>query len=262
MGINGFSKVFGSGDEIELNEIIHSESVVAIDMSIHIQTNLYSTSCDIRDTMRNVRLLIESVQDCKPKKIIAVFDAKGLNPLKAKTAEKRFAEKQKKKDRLEKGENVNYVSSDVIISTTLLAKQMVLMMGIDAHTPSFQFEAEHYASLVAETVISNDSDCMFFGAKEMLTKKGSCWRYYCLENILDEHETNMTDFRKMCVALGCDFCDKVKGIGPKTVKKLKFELNDEQKAIIEYASTEEIKPELIEIGEKDDEGLKKLFQSL
>lgn len=262
MGINGFSKVFGAGDNVELDDVIHEDSTVSIDMSIFIQTNLYATECDIIDTMRNIRLMIESIQRCRPKSIVAVFDNKSLNPRKAKTAEKRKVDKQKKKVRAENGELVNYVSSEIIISTTLLAKQMVLMMGIDAHTPPREYEAEHYASLIAETVISNDSDCMFFGAVEMLTKKGGVWRCYNLENILVTYDISMEDFRRICVALGTDFCKKVPGVGVKTVRNLKFDIDDEQRNIIEYASIGVIEPEIVEIGAIDVEGLDKLFQSL
>jgi 5'-3' exonuclease len=241
MGVADFSKVFGVGEVCDPCSIVLNE-IVAIDMSIQIHTNLHSTGCVMDDVVRNISILIQQLKDGKPKKIIAVFDNPVPNPRKAATHIKRHNAKQRIKERIDAGESLNqhYVSGEMVAEAVEATKELCDLMDIEIHIPEVGYEAEHYASTIASVVVSNDTDCMFFGAKMLLMKKALEWRVYFLEEILSNNNLEMERFREICVALGTDFCPKVRGIGKQTVMKKSFELNDEQLDVVRYASISKI----------------------
>lgn len=241
MGITDFSKVFGKGDVCEPSDIVLNE-VVAIDVSIHIHANLHATGCVMDDVVRNMSILIQQLREGKPKKLIAVFDNPIPNPRKANTHTKRQDAKQRLKNRIDDGEIVSqqYVSGEMVADATELVRELCFVMDVDVHMPESGYEAEHYASTVADVVVSNDSDCMFFGAKMLLMKKATEWRVHVLDDILLTHDLTMDRFREICVALGTDFCPKVRGVGKLTVFKKQFVLDEAQRDIVKYAATSKI----------------------
>lgn len=241
MGITDFSKVFGKGDVCEPSDIVLNE-VVAIDVSIHIHANLHATGCVMDDVVRNISILIQQLKECKPKKLIAVFDNPIPNPRKADTHTKRHNAKQRLKNRIDGGEIVSqqYVSGELVAEATEAVRELCFAMDVEVHVPESGYEAEHYASIVADVVVSNDSDCMFFGAKMLLMKKATEWRVHILEDILSTYELSMDRFREVCVALGTDFCPKVRGIGKLTVLKKRFVLDEAQRNVVRYAEVAKI----------------------
>ncbi|KAF7682524.1 Flap endonuclease 1 [Astathelohania contejeani] len=92
-------------------------------------------------------------------------------------------------------------------------------------------EAEAYCAHLCRTgkvhaVATEDMDALTFGAPLLLRNLNSSEaknlpiREYNLKNVLEGLEISMDEFIDLCILLGCDFCDSIKGIGPQ--KALKF----------------------------------------
>lgn len=122
------------------------------------------------------------------------------------------------------------------------AKRLLCLMGVDIMIAPEGYEAEHLgARLVmegtADALVTRDADALMFGCPVMLKKeKGKVFTEYKLNDILESLDIPLEDFRKVGVALGCDFAPKVKGIGVKTVLK-KYqtaEFTSRQQEALEY----------------------------
>lgn len=105
---------------------------------------------------------------------------------------------------------------------------------------SDRYEAEHTAVTLCKKnnydgVLSMDTDVLMFGGNLIIMKQ---YKYYCyeLDKILKQLNLSYKDFCKICIILGCDFCDKIDGIGPKTVIKKynNIELPMEHTIILNY----------------------------
>jgi 5'-3' exonuclease len=72
-----------------------------------------------------------------------------------------------------------------------------------------------------DTIITNDSDALMFGASEILTKcDGVVAIRLNLESILSCLEISMDDFVKFCIFCGTDFTESYERVGPVTALKL------------------------------------------
>lgn len=84
----------------------------------------------------------------------------------------------------------------------------------------------------AGCVLTTDSDCLTFGAPVLIRSvnvyNGKIKVAY-LRKILDDLEINYHQFVDMCIMLGCDFNDRVKGFGPKNIMKKVKEVTKEDK---------------------------------
>ncbi len=75
-------------------------------------------------------------------------------------------------------------------------------------------------------ICSDDSDMLPLGGlylfKDMLRfmSKGKSIDAYSLNKSLVRMNLTLEQFQDLCVLLGCDYCDNIKGIGPKTAYKL------------------------------------------
>ena len=120
------------------------------------------------------------------------------------------------------------------------------------------FEAEHIAAClnqknIVDAVLTNDSDTLLFGAKQIIKiskiKKKKIFLLYSLNNISTKYKIDLNDLIKVGLCLGTDFNKKgVKGIGIKTVlKKYKIidELLDELKEYEDNSSTSTLGEERI-----------------
>jgi len=117
-------------------------------------------------------------------------------------------------------------------------KYILTQLGINYIDSPAGFEAEHVAAYLSRTdkidaVYSADTDCIPFGAKIMIKKKGQEYEIYTYEDICDQikdvtgTDADIYDIRKICAILGCDFCERRPRVGPKTVlKKYKSIPND------------------------------------
>ena len=103
------------------------------------------------------------------------------------------------------------------------------------------FEAEHIAAClnqknIVDAVLTNDSDTLLFGAKQIIKiskiKKKKIFLLYSLNNISTKYKIDLNDLIKVGLCLGTDFNKKgVKGIG---IKKNKTNANGVRKKLSEF----------------------------
>lgn len=109
------------------------------------------------------------------------------------------------------------------------AKTLLGFMGIPIIVaPS---EAEACCAFLAkrglvDAVATEDMDALVFGSPILLRNfaasksKKLPIQEYNLEQILKDLELSYDEFVDLCILLGCDFCDSVKGVGPKMALNL------------------------------------------
>ncbi|XP_077415867.1 putative flap endonuclease 1 homolog isoform X1 [Vanacampus margaritifer] len=76
----------------------------------------------------------------------------------------------------------------------------------------------------AEAVASEDMDTLPFGAnvliRQLNAKRDSDIVEYSLPKLLEKLQLSHKEFVDLCILLGCDYCDKITGFGPKRALKL------------------------------------------
>ncbi|XP_051943129.1 probable flap endonuclease 1 homolog [Hippocampus zosterae] len=76
----------------------------------------------------------------------------------------------------------------------------------------------------AESVASEDMDTLPFGAhvliRQLNAKKDSDIVEYSLPKLLEKLQLTHKEFVDLCILLGCDYCDKISGLGPKRALRL------------------------------------------
>lgn len=96
---------------------------------------------------------------------------------------------------------------------------------------------------VVDYVISEDMDCLPYGCKNLITGFGKNMKLYVLNDILKELDITYDNFVKTCVNLGCDFCKRKGGYGPK-------------KSFDKRSNPDEVDPEIFDIFYKGLSGCK------
>ncbi|CAI2370839.1 unnamed protein product [Moneuplotes crassus] len=101
------------------------------------------------------------------------------------------------------------------------AKLMLKYMGIPAFESPSEAEAqccELVKAGVARGVVSEDLDCLAFGAKSLIRgmKSSKNFTEIMLEDILSSLNLSMSQFIDVCILLGCDYLPKPQNIGPVT----------------------------------------------
>jgi flap endonuclease-1 len=109
------------------------------------------------------------------------------------------------------------------------AKKLLGFMGVPfVDAPC---EAEAQCSVLQKTgkvfgVATEDMDALTFGTKVLLrhmtfseARKMPIKEFY-LDRVLDSIGLNTDEFIDLCILLGCDYCDSIKGIGPKKAIEL------------------------------------------
>ncbi|XP_028673296.2 probable flap endonuclease 1 homolog [Erpetoichthys calabaricus] len=70
-----------------------------------------------------------------------------------------------------------------------------------------------------DAVASEDMDTLAFGSslliRQLNAKKGSDVIEYCLPKLLEVLNLTQEQFVDLCILLGCDYCEKIRGLGPK-----------------------------------------------
>ncbi|XP_070829415.1 probable flap endonuclease 1 homolog isoform X1 [Chaetodon trifascialis] len=70
-----------------------------------------------------------------------------------------------------------------------------------------------------DAVASEDMDTLPFGAsiliRQLNAKRDSEVIEYCLPKLLEKLQITHQEFVDLCILLGCDYCDKIAGLGPK-----------------------------------------------
>eukprot|EP00123_Amoebidium_parasiticum_P013206 comp21828_c0_seq1/m.31118 comp21828_c0_seq1/g.31118 ORF comp21828_c0_seq1/g.31118 comp21828_c0_seq1/m.31118 type:complete len:389 (-) comp21828_c0_seq1:328-1494(-) len=108
-------------------------------------------------------------------------------------------------------------------------KKLLGLMGIPYIDAPCEAEAQCAALVKAGKVYATcteDMDSLTFGSQVLLrhmtyaeAKKAPIQEFH-LDQVLKELEMTMDEFIDLCILLGCDYCDSIRGIGPATALKL------------------------------------------
>jgi flap endonuclease-1 len=244
MGIKGFFNVFKDGSA-RITEKDFKGKRVGIDVSY----DIYRTSLGMKNvaglTDKNgtptVLLNILMCNIIKYKKLgvkglIYVFDDPRPNPLKVDENKKRKAARKKAEERLANANanaNANVEEKNSLEKRTFAitgemvddVKKMLNFFGV-AWIVADKCEAEHLGAelsiqKIIDYFITSDSDALLFGAENMVRRvkcgKKPVYELYNLENLLIDFDLTQEQLIQIGVVLGCDFAEKTKGIGVKTV---------------------------------------------
>lgn len=182
---------------------------------------------------RCVRLLENGI---KP---VYVFDGKPTD-LKLAELEKRKERRVKAHDELEAARDIGdtegikkFMGRTVRITQQHNddVKELLRLMGVPVVEAPSEAEAQcaHMAAagLVYATA-TEDADALTFGTPVLIrhlnfsdqNSKGKPILVFSLKTILEALELTMEQFVDFCILCGCDYCDRLKGIGPQTAYKL------------------------------------------
>ncbi|KAM0676300.1 Elongation of fatty acids protein 2 [Gurleya vavrai] len=246
MGIHQLSKVIKAQSKIDKHPFsYYSNYIIAIDASLSIYQFLIAVrsegttlSADQGETSHLVGMFYRTIRmvssGIKP---LYVFD--GLPPsmklfeLK-KRSEKREAANKELEEAIEKGDKEKiemFNKRKVKVSQKHVdeCKKLLELMGVPfVVAPS---EAEAYCAYlcknkVVQAVATEDMDALTFGAPVLLRNLNAAENKklpidkYRLDTILKDLDLNMNEFVDMCILLGCDYCDSVKGVGPMKAPQL------------------------------------------
>lgn len=109
------------------------------------------------------------------------------------------------------------------------AKRLLKLMGLPYIEAPGEAEAQCAALAKANKVFaaaSEDMDTLTFGAPILLRyltaqeSKGLPVTEINFQTVLDSLELNHDEFIDLCILLGCDYCDSIRGVGPVTAFKL------------------------------------------
>ncbi|KAB7507132.1 Flap endonuclease 1 [Armadillidium nasatum] len=241
MGIQGLSKLIAdvAPSAVKENEIKnYFGRKVAVDASMSLYQFLIAvrsegnvlTSAD-GETTRTIRLLEHGI---KP---VFVFDGK---PPVMKGGE--LAKRQERREEAQKSlvkaeeagnqEDVEKFSRRLVKVTKQHneeVKKLLSLMGMPyVEAPC---EAEAQCAALAKSgkvygVATEDMDALTFGTPVLLrhmtfseARKMPIKEFH-LEKVLSELNLQLEEFIDLCILLGCDYCDSIKGIGPKRAIEL------------------------------------------
>lgn len=163
---------------------------------------------------------------------VYVFDGKapemkikelGRRAERRETADREYREAEEAGDR-EKMEMYDKRKTKVSSEHVEDCKRLLGLMGIPIEVaPS---EAEAHCALLCRTrhvygVATEDMDALTFGAPVLLRNFNASQSKklpiaeYSLPQVLEDLELTHGEFVDLCILLGCDYCDTIRGIGPK-----------------------------------------------
>ncbi|KAL3909249.1 MAG: hypothetical protein SGILL_008160 [Bacillariaceae sp.] len=270
MGIKGLAKLLSDEApdcirEVELKSL-HGRKI-AIDASMAIyqfliavrsggpnQQAMMLTNADGETTShiqgmfnRTIRFLTEGMKPC------FVFDGKAPN-MKSGELQKRREKRRKAEEELKKAsEDQNVEEMDKHSKRLARAgrkenadcQKLLRLMGVPVIMAPMEAEAEAAALCKAGLVWATgteDMDALTFQTPVLIRKltfanqsaKNATIQQMEYKKAIEGLEVTHDQFVDLCILLGCDYCDNIKGIGPKTALKL----------IREHGSIEKILPTL------------------
>ena len=207
---------------------------------------------------RTIRFLTEGM---KP---VFVFDGKAPQ-MKSGELEKRREKRKKAEEELKKAADDDNVEEMDKHSKRLAragrkenedCKKLLRLMGVPVVVAPMEAEAQAAALCKAGLVYATgteDMDALTFATPILIRKmtfanqaaKGAKIQQMNYKKAVEGLELTHEQFVDLCILMGCDYCDTIKGIGPKTALKL----------IKEHGSIEKIIPALQDVVNKD--GIKK-----
>ncbi|KAG7339447.1 XPG I domain containing protein [Nitzschia inconspicua] len=196
---------------------------------------------------RTIRFLTEGMKPC------FVFDGKAPN-MKSGELEKRREKRRKAEEELKKAteeENVEEIDKQSKRLARAGRKEnadcqkLLRLMGVPVIMAPMEAEAEAAALCRAGLVWATgteDMDALTFQTPVLIRKltfanassKNATIQQIDYKKAVEGLELTHDQFVDLCILLGCDYCDNIKGIGPKTALKL----------IREHGSIEKILPTL------------------
>lgn len=246
MGIKQLSKLIKekAPDAIRENTIKHYfNRVLAIDASMSLYSFLISIRTDVVESAqlknsegkvtshlsgmfyRTINLLENGIKpvfvfDGKPPELKQhVLKQRGARREKAESQLKDALKEQDKTEILKMEKRLVKVKAEETEETMLLLK----LMGV----PVIQApcEAEAQCAFMCKTskvygVATEDMDALTFGCPILLrnvfapAKKAKTIVQYDLETLLSRLELTMEQFIDLCILCGCDYTEKIKGVGP------------------------------------------------
>ncbi|KAK7114647.1 flap endonuclease 1-like [Littorina saxatilis] len=249
MGIQGLSKVLGDYAPSALKESEiknYFGRKVAIDASMSIYQFLIAVRQDGSQLMneegettshlmgmfyRTIRILENGI---KP---VYVFDGKPPDMKSGELAKRKEMRDAAQKE-LEKAEeagdeeNIDRFNRRLVKVTRQHnddCKELLKLMGVPYVEAPCEAEAQCAALAKAGKVYATgteDMDALTFGTKVLLrhltfseARKMPIKEIF-LSRILEEMNFTMDEFIDLCILLGCDYCDSIKGIGPKRAVEL------------------------------------------
>jgi len=131
-------------------------------------------------------------------------------------------------------------------------QQLLKLMGVPYVKAPCEAEAQ-CAELVKENLVyataTEDMDALTFGTKVLLrrmtfsaAKKMPIQEFY-VDKVLEGLGLTKSQFIDLCILLGCDYCDTIRGIGPKTAIKLIQEHKTIEEVLENIDSTKHPVPE-------------------
>ncbi len=252
MGIQSFNKIFTEEQLLSPKDL--NKSTIFIDLNIILYkfiTAKFQLSTEDDKITNHIQGLFNNIIDYKKRKINAVFILDSPSP------------PEIKKDCLIKRSETKKHSINREIREQAL--ELLRYSGFSVIITPNGIEAEQLAASLTKTtsnsyVLTTDPDTLVFGATRMLVKKGQKYKLKTLENIL-KIVGSQENLAIISVALGCDFAEKLKGIGPKSIQKLitekkisslKDKFTDCQKAAVDFFLNTQIPPESKQISSTED----------
>ncbi|VVC40698.1 XPG-I domain,XPG/Rad2 endonuclease,PIN domain-like,Flap endonuclease 1,5'-3' exonuclease, C-terminal [Cinara cedri] len=249
MGITGLAKLIAdiAPNAIKESEIKnHFGRKIAIDASMSLYQFLIAvrsegaqlTSADGETTShlmgtfyRTIRLMENGI---KP---VYVFDGKPPQ-MKSSELEKRNDRRQEAQKALEKAEEdgnateIDKFSKRLVKVTsthTAECKELLKLMGVPYVEAPCEAEAQCAAMVKAGKVYATateDMDALTFGSPVLLRHmtfseaRKMPIQEFQLETVLETMEMSRDEFIDLCILLGCDYCNSIKGVGPKRAIEL------------------------------------------
>ncbi|XP_072524401.1 probable flap endonuclease 1 homolog isoform X1 [Salminus brasiliensis] len=146
--------------------------------------------------------------------------------LNKRTAQLLFSERIYSQPALLPSAHVDHYNSRVSTKTQEFLR-LLQLMGVPyimAPADGEALCANLVRSGVAHAVASEDMDTLAFGGtillRQLNAKRVSEVTEYSLPKLLDTLQLTQKEFVDLCILLGCDYCDKIAGLGPTRALKL------------------------------------------
>ncbi|KAM9439268.1 putative flap endonuclease 1 homolog [Clarias gariepinus] len=121
----------------------------------------------------------------------------------------------------------SYQRSPTVSSKTQDFLRLLPLLGVPCVQAPSEAEAccaQLVRSGVVDAVASEDMDTLAFGGvlllRQLNANSGSDVTEYSLPKLLEILQLSQEEFVDLCILLGCDFCDKIMGLGPTRALKL------------------------------------------
>ncbi|XP_023221977.1 flap endonuclease 1-like [Centruroides sculpturatus] len=249
MGIRGLAKLIAdyAPNAVKENEIKnYFGRKIAIDASMSIyqfliavrqETNVLTNS-EGETTSHLVGLFYRTIRmvenGIKP---VYIFDGKPPT-MKNEELEKRQERREEAQKQLEKAEELGNIEEVSKFTRRLVkvtrqhnedCKTLLQLMGIPYIEAPCEAEAQCAAMVHSSKVYATateDMDGLTFGSNVLLRHmtfseaRKMPIREYHLDKVIEELEVNQKEFIDLCILLGCDYCESIKGIGPKKAIEL------------------------------------------